>query len=139
MRKNIGIFISGMLVGVILLLVVTNIYNDVQGPGNLKAQPVMFDKPGALISTNNFKVFQGLSNGYGLAVELEKGTYSNLESASGQTVLIMEEGRQFEDQEIVKMPKGKCARQVGTYKYTMTNGTKKTVPVIQIMEMEKNK
>ena len=141
MKRNVGYFIGGILIGmvagVLLVLVATNSFNDIQGPGNLKVKPVMFEKPGALISTNNFRVFQGLSKGYALAVELEKGTYSNMESASGVTVLLMEEDRQFEDQEVIKMPKGKCARQVGTYKYSMTNGSKKTVPVVKFMDIEK--
>lgn len=137
MKKQIGIFIAGVIAGMLLLSVVTHFYNDQQGPGNLAVQPKLFEKPGKCISTNNFRVFQALSAGYALAIELEKGTYSNMESASGKTVLLKDaNGREFEDEEIVKMPKGKCAREVGTYRYTQSNGNKKEVPVIEITDMD---
>lgn len=135
MRKQIGTFIVGVIAGMLLLAIVTHFNNDQQGPGNLAVQPKMFNQPGKCISEQNFKVFQALSKGYALAIELESGTYSNVESASGRTVLFYNaEGKEFEDGERIKMPKGKCAREVGTYRYTLSNGNKKEVPVVQIMD-----
>ena len=137
MKKNIAIFICGVIAGMLLLTIVTNIYNEHQAPGNLAVQPKLFDEPGECISTNNFKVFQALSAGYALSIELEKGTYSNMETASGKTVLLYDpDGRQFEDEEKIKMPKGKCARQIGTYRYSKNNSDKVEVPVVQIMDMD---
>ena len=136
MKKQIGIFICGLLAGMLIVLLGVYFNNDSQAPGNLKVQPKLFDHPTECVSRNNFKVFQALSPGYALAVELEK-RYSGIESASGMTVLIYDEdGRQFEDDEEIKMPRNKCARQIGTYKYGLSNGDKKEVPVIQIMECE---
>ena len=134
MRKGFGIFILGVITGVLIVLVGVYFNNDTQAPGNLKVQPVWDKQPSECLSSNNFRVFQALSAGYALAVELEKGTYSNVESASGMTVLLFNnEGKEFETGEIVKVSKSKCARRVGEYTYTLSNGDKKTVPVVQIM------
>lgn len=135
MKKLIGIFLSGVVAGVVIVLIVVHFNAETQAPGNLDVQPVMTEKPGTCLSSNNFRVFQALSAGYGLAVELEKGTYSNMESASGMTVLLYDaNGKQFEDGEIVKVPSNKCARKVGEYTYTKTNGDKNTVSVVQILD-----
>lgn len=137
MKKVIGIFILGVITGVVIVLFGVYLNDDTQAPGNLKVQPVMYEKPSDCISSNNFRVFQALSAGYALAVELEKGTYSNVESASGMTVLLYDaEGKQYEKGEIVKVSRSKCVRKVGEYTYTLQNGDKKTVPMVQIMEKE---
>lgn len=137
MRKQIGIFIAGMIAGMASVLIFVYTNDDTQAPGNLKVQPEMYDQPGKCLSNNNFRVFQGLSAGYALAIELEKGTYSNMESASGIVVLLYDEsGKQFEDGEIVKVSKSKCAREVGSYQYTLQNGDKKKVPVVQITDKD---
>lgn len=140
MRKGIGIFILGVITGVVIVLLGVYFNDDTQAPGNLKAQPVWDKQPSECISSNNFRVFQALSAGYALAVELEKGTYSNVESASGMTVLLFNpDGKQYETGEIVKVSKSKCVRKVGVYTYSLSNGDKKTVPVVQIMPKDEEK
>ena len=47
---------------------------------------------------------------------------------------INDEGKYYYDHEIVKVPSGKVARQVGIFKYTSGGGLDRTVPVVKFMD-----
>ena len=50
----------------------------------------------------------------------------------GATVFIVDDGRNmFYDNQIIKVPEGKKAYQIGTYQYMTKTETVKTVPVIE--------
>ena len=57
------------------------------------------------------------------------GTYSGI-----TCLLINKAGKYYYDEEIVKVPKGKVARQVGIYQYPNKEGMIKTVPIIEIRD-----
>ena len=42
-------------------------------------------------------------------------------------------GEYYYDEQIIKVPKGKCMRQVGIYKYQAKSGIEKTVPIVMLM------
>ena len=56
---------------------------------------------------------------------------------SGIIVLLINyDGKSYYDEQKIKIPAGKCARQRGTYQYTTRNDMFKTVPVVVIEEYD---
>ena len=49
-------------------------------------------------------------------------------------LLVNDEGKYYYDNELVKVPKGYQARQMGVYRYPTKSKDIRTVPVIQIIE-----
>ncbi len=122
--KNVLVFISGMISGAVLLLIVALfIVNSNDNRGY-----TMFEDVGECISSNNFRIIQVLDSGKALAEEIT-------DDYSGILVLFYSDGSQsYYDDQIIKIPSGKCARQIGTYKYTTNIGMNKTVPIVDIIE-----
>lgn len=48
-------------------------------------------------------------------------------------LLTNEDGKYYYDDEVVRVPEGKVARQVGIYRYQTESKFEKAVPIIQIM------
>ncbi len=91
----------------------------------------LFEKEGECISKNSFKVFQVLESGDALANELEQGFSISL--STGLTVLFLSEnGQSYYDDQVIKIPSGKCAKQIGVFKYPTKSGIEKTVPIVSI-------
>ena len=81
------------------------------------------------ISTRKFEVLQALNDGGALAYEC---TFLDGCSSFNQLVYIdWQPGIDYYDNMIVEVPSNKCAVQNGVYKYTNTQNTLKTVPVIK--------
>ena len=58
----------------------------------------------------------------------------DLEFFTGAVYLLTnEDGKYYYDEEVVRVPEGKVARQVGIYQYQTTSDFEKTVPIIQFM------
>ena len=87
----------------------------------------LLEQPGDVVSTKDFQVTDVLESGYAVAYELEN-TKDKLWSDL-QVVIYDPNNGPFYDKQIIKMPKGKCARLIGTYKYYS-----ETLPVVQILE-----
>lgn len=49
-------------------------------------------------------------------------------------LIVNSEGKYYYDDQKIKIPKDKVARQVGIYRYPTKNETLKTVPIIEIMD-----
>ncbi len=49
-------------------------------------------------------------------------------------LLFNEDGKYYYDEEIVKVPQGKVARQIGVFQYESRAEMEKTVPVVEIMD-----
>lgn len=89
----------------------------------------LFDKPGDCVSRKNFEVQKVLNSGDAIALEIRE-TISGIALTSDLEVLILaQEGSNFYNKQIVKAPKGTCARQIGNYKY-QDYGTTKVIPII---------
>ncbi len=89
----------------------------------------LFDKPGNCVSTSYFKVSQVLDSGMAIATEIDMKYYPDYIMAHGvRVVFVNHEGDHFYDEQIIKIPNGKCARQIGVYKYYS-----RTYPVVDIM------
>lgn len=125
--KKALIFIGGLVSGIvltILALVIVSYYS------NSNSDYSFFEKAGERIDYNAFEVFQVLDNGDALAKGREYGDYS---IATGITVLIIgKEDQSYYDDQIIEIPEGKYARQIGTFKYITNSNMVKTVPIIDI-------
>ncbi|MBQ4472169.1 MAG: hypothetical protein II942_02875 [Alphaproteobacteria bacterium] len=126
MRKFF-LFLIGVVVGVIgtfgflFLVVSAQRNNSVDGL-------TMFENDGECITTSNLRIFQTLAPDTGLAMKSPYG--DNL-----VVLLVDTSGKNdYYDDKIVKVPKQKCARQIGTYKYKTKDERWKTVPVVYVEE-----
>ncbi len=124
--KKLLIFIGGVVTGIILTIVVSVLIAGI----NL-TDITLFEEDGECISENSFKVIQVLDSGEALANELEQRSYGTM--PTGLTVLFLnEDGESYYDNQIIEIPSGQCAKQIGTFKYPTRLGVEKTVPVVSI-------
>lgn len=125
--KKALIFAGGVVTGFVLTLVISLMMAKCQSEGDDGF--TMFSKPGAVIDIPSFEVMQvtdigALANG-------ESGT----DMYYGLLVLFpAEDGKSYYDDQIIKVPKGKCVRQIGTFQYQNRMGTVKTVPVVDFFD-----
>ena len=128
-----GVLTGAVLTFLALFLIGTSSQESVQNDPGL----TYFDQPGDVIESNSFKVFQSLSEGAALvSAENPKNTkYENIKYTGGLICLLVNnEGKFYYDDEIVKVPEGKVARQVGIYQYETKAEMGKTVPIVRIMD-----
>lgn len=126
--KKVLIFLGGLVTGVLLTLLIS--WAIVSNQAETEADDVikMFDEPGEVIETQSFKVFQAITEGAALAHAEDDGLYM------GVTCLLKDdEGKYYYDQEIVEIPEGKVAKQVGIFRYETAAGLSTTVPIVKIM------
>ena len=126
MKKTL-VFILGIITGIVLTILFAVIaYNSstvTSGNSGLN----LFDQPGdCLVSKSSLKIFQTLEQNAALA--MIKDDYS-----SGVYLLVNKENQSYYDDQVVKLPAGKCFKQIGTYQYPTKDDRLKTVPVVQIM------
>lgn len=81
-----------------------------------------------IVSGGSLEVFQAIGNGTAL-VKRKNASYDDL-----IMLLQAEENVEFYDDQVIKIPAGKCARQVGVYKYKNRMDMVNTVPIVKIME-----
>lgn len=113
-------FVSGMVFLFLVLLIIGKSSATNEGM-------TYFEKPGKCISTKDFEVMQVVGEGYALARE-KKGY------VGGILVLVTNEnGELYYDDQVIKVPEGKCMRQIGVYEYQTRMETTKTVPIVQVM------
>lgn len=125
--KNFVIFIAGIVTGAILMIFISLIIT-----GNSSNNGItLFENEGKCVSENSFKILQVLDSGHALANEMKKGYSTSL--PTGLVVLFLcEENKSFYDDQVIEIPSGKCAKQIGVYKYITQNGMEKTVPIVNI-------
>lgn len=133
--KKIWVFFLGILTGIVLVFLTLFFINM-----SRSSDITFFDEPGEIItiqtfsgktqSVKCFEVFQTLDKGVALAVG--KG----LLSQDLIVLLLNNDGTPYYDNQIVRAPKGKCFRQVGIYKYESEDKTRRTVPVVTLMDGE---
>ena len=123
--KKVCIFIGGVVTGAILVVVVSMLIAG----GNSTYKGITLFEKGECISENSFKVFQVLDSGEALANEVKQGYLI----PTGLTVLFLnEDGLSYYDDQVIKIPSGKCAKQIGIFKYSAKSGMEKTVPIVGI-------
>ena len=133
--KFILTFVAGLVTGVILVFAFG--YNVAMSDRNNSSSDnvvQMFDTPKQEIKADEFKIFQVLPDGSALA------SYDEIISKEGYieygTVVFFPASNEaaYYDSQIITLPKGKCFKQIGTYRYTTKDGMMKTVPAIDIFD-----
>lgn len=89
----------------------------------------LFDKPGECVSRKNFKIKEVLESGDAIALEIREVFDGYVFTSNLEVLILAQEDDNFYDNQIVKAPKGKCAKQIGTYKYQRYGDTK-VIPII---------
>ena len=131
MKKGI-VFLLGFLAGIVFIIVVSVV---IAGGSSASDNGVtMFEHPGECLSVNRFEVMQTIGDNCALAHEQEKiyNTYMNTDLL---VLVTNDNGEFYYDNQVIEVPKGKCMRQVGVYKYQTRSETWKTVPIVKIMDL----
>ena len=83
------------------------------------------------VSKGPFEILQVLDNHNALAYQI----YSLGRTSTGVLVLLSDKKVQdFYDGQIIKIPRGKRAKQIRTFTYITKQGISKTVPVVEIQD-----
>lgn len=127
MKKGL-IFFLGMITGCLLtfggLFVVANVQNSSE-----ETNITYSEDPTVFTDASKFEVFQVLVDG--ALARCENCEYG-VSSYTGPIIYLSSDGQtQYYDDQVISVPKGKKAMQIGTYKYQSQMGVK-TVPVIKI-------
>lgn len=126
MQRKWVVYALGIVSGIALTFIVLYLMAGCSSSNGVK----YFEKPGDCISTNSFKVFQVLDDGVALANEIEE-----YDLPTGIVVLLInKDGKYYYDDQVIEIPEGKCARQVGVYTYPTKMEIERTVPIVEIME-----
>lgn len=125
------IFGGGVLTGIVLTFLFAFIFSV--NHSNTNDGATWFEKPGDVIDVDAFEVFQVIGEDAALVYGKSR-EFSSMEVFSGAVYLLTNEGgKYYYDDEVVRVPNGKVARQVGIYQYQTKSDFGKTVPIIQIM------
>ena len=121
--KFILTYVAGIVTGCVLLFVFFFIVGTINS-SSANDDVVMFEKPRGIVPGKVFEVMRVLPNGSALAI------VNDIESENlGTDVLFVgDEKTSYYDGQMINVPSGKVARQIGTYRYMA-----RTVPVVEIM------
>jgi hypothetical protein len=126
--KKALLFISGFVTGIVTTILVAVLINAANQPNDGFPGLTVFPEKGECISTyGELEVMQVLAPNAALAWS---GNFSNSDRIL--VMLINYDDKTYYDEQKIKIPSGKCARQIGTYKYTARNEIVKTVPAVVI-------
>lgn len=127
------IFGGGVLTGVVLTYLFAFIF--FAGRSDSDDGTTWFEKPGDVIEVKAFEVFQVLGEDAALVNGQSREDLDiGIDVYTGAVYLLTnKDGKYYYDDEVVRVPEGKVARQVGIYRYQTESKFEKTVPIIQIM------
>lgn len=128
--KFILTYLGGIVTGVVLVFALGFFMAMSQSKQSANNDVFMFEKPRGVVPGKVFEVMQVLPDGSALATVDDFGS-GNI----GTVVLFVgNESSSFYDNQKIKVPSGKVAKQVGTYSYMTRQEMEKTVPVVEIMD-----
>lgn len=130
--KNWSKFLGGFLAGVASTILVAM---SIAGGSSEASDSGMtfFEQPGECLSTNPFKVLQALGDNYALAYEQQQTPLGPI-STSLLVLITNDEGQFYYDDQMIKIPQGKCMQQIGIYRYQTKADDWKTVPIVTLMD-----
>ena len=128
--KFILTYLAGIVTGVVLVFALGFFMAMSQSKQSANNDIVMYEKPRGVVPGKVFEVMQVLPDGSALA------TVDDFGSGNMGTVVLFvgDESSSFYDNQKIKVPSGKVAKQVGTYSYMTRKEMEKTVPVVEIMD-----
>jgi hypothetical protein len=124
--KKFLIFIGGFVAGILATILVAFVINFANKPyddGLLGL--TIFPEKRECITKKEIEVIQVLKANMALAWTVDYRDRIVV-------LLINYEGKSYYDAQKIKIPANKCARQIGTYKYTTQDKFEKTVPAVII-------
>ena len=131
MKKNIFIFIAGMITTLLIEIIIGFIIGVTSQSSGGYPGLTLFEQDGACVSSSkNIEIFQTLGPDIALAhTQNKKYDYF----VDDILILILgDENTHFYDEQKIIIPNGKCLKKVGTYQYEAKNGVMKTVPAVEI-------
>ena len=128
--KFILTYVAGIVTGVVLVFALGIFMSLSRTEKGVNNDVVMFEKPRGVVPGKVFEVMQVLPDGSALA------TVDDFDSGNMGTVVLFigDENSSFYDDQKIKVPQGKAAKQVGTYSYMTRQEVGKTVPVVEILD-----
>lgn len=81
------------------------------------SRKTLFDKPGDCVSRKNFEVQEVLESGDAIALEIRETIGGHIFTSDLEVLILAQDSSNFYNKQIVKVSHGKCARQIGNYKY----------------------
>ena len=128
MLKNILIFIAGMITMFVLVVLFGIAFNSSSNGGYPGL--TIFEEEGKCTGARQIKVMQTLEPNMALA---HAKTQPNAIYDPNEILVLLlgNETASYYDDQKINIPKGMCAKQVGTYQYEAKMGMK-TVPVVTI-------
>ena len=135
MSKGLAFFL-GIITGVLLVLLCVLVrWTSAKNSNSDDPGISMFDSPGEKMELKSFRVFQVLSDGSALAESSKKIKVDYRSDYSNPIVYFLpEEGVAYYDDQEIRIPTNKVARQIGIYKYTTKGNTLKTVPIVSFLD-----
>ena len=125
--KFILTYFGGFVTGVIFIFALGMIINASQGKDSVKRDVVLFENPQQAIGA------EVLPDGSALAtVQYSDG--GNNDNVGMVVMLLAKDSVSYFDSQNIKIPNGKCMKQIGTYKYMTRQNMEKTVPVVEIFD-----
>lgn len=131
MRKNIFIFIAGMITILLLEFIIGFIIGVISQSGDEIPGLTVFEQDGACINAKQIKIFQTLEPNIALAHALTKPN-AIFDENETLVLIIGDENAHYYDEQKINVPTGKCAKQIGTYQYPTKQDIYKTVPAVKI-------
>lgn len=116
----------GLVIGIAVTLFTLYLFSTVNKNDNEDLGLKLFKEKGECIKTKNeIKIFQVIEANMALA---KTGDYPD----EIVLLLINYDGKSYYDDQKIIVPAKKCARQIGTYKYSTKMEIDKTVPAVVI-------
>lgn len=129
MKKGL-VFFLGILVGVALTIGAAFVYNKLSlGNSNLE----MFDQPGKVMPMKSLYVIQVQPDGSAIA-SFSNSEWDILSMATNIVLFIPDKDTNLYDNLQIDIPKKKCVRQVGTYRYIAKDENLKTIPAVKMFD-----
>jgi len=127
-------FFGGFIVGVLATILVAFLISVANKPNDGLLGLTIFPEKGECIATaGEIEVLQVVKPNMALAKTVKYGAYGIRQYSDEIVVLLIDyDGKTFYDEQKIKIPKNKCARQIGTYQYPTRNDFVKTVPAVVI-------
>jgi hypothetical protein len=123
--KTFLTFIGGFIVGVLATIIFAFLASQSNQPNDDLIGLTLFPEKGECITKSEIEIFQVVKPNIALA---ETGKYPD----QIMILLINYDNKSYYDDQKIKIPANKCARQIGTYKYETKMGINKTVPAVII-------
>ena len=127
--KNLLIFIAGMIT-MFIIIVVIGILMHTSNNGNYPGLTI-FEEEGKCLNARQLQVMQTLEPN--MALSIAKSQPNSIYDSNEILVLLLGDDTtsNYYDDLKINIPKGKCAKQIGTYQYEAKMGIK-TVPAVTI-------